>query len=376
MHVGRNGGVDRYFDGLLTHFAISDCESVGFVFGDNSNVDIPQNVKIVGSPKAKLVHRLRYIREAAEQICKANPKRMIVFASHFALYALPLLKLLKRYPNTRLVSHFHGPWADESAAEGEFRLVTWAKKFVERRVYNASSTVVADSKAFEELSLLRYCYKASKATFVHAGMDAEPFFATSEVPRVVARQRLGWPAERRIVLCVRRLVKRVGVDRLIDAMKQVVAVHPDVLLMIGGKGPLLNELQSQIEASGLQNHVRLLGFVPEDDLPWAYRAADVSIVPSVALEGFGLIAIESLACGTPVLVTPIGGMPEVVRPLCKEWVLNGAEVGDLVDGLTRYFQRSSNTTTPSPEECIQYVRQHFTWSIVAPKLLEIYRSVV
>ena len=61
--------------------------------------------------------------------------------------------------------------------------------------------------------------------------------------------------------------------------------------------------------------MRLLGFVAEEDLPWLYRACDISIVPSVALEGFGLPTIESLAAGTPVLVTPIGGLPETVSEL-------------------------------------------------------------
>ncbi len=88
-----------------------------------------------------------------------------------------------------------------------------------------------------------------------------------------------------------------------------------VRLFIGGKGPLQGVLESQIRSLGLGERVRMLGFISESLLPAHYQAADISIVPSQTLEGFGLTTLESLACGTPVLVTPVGGLTEVVGPL-------------------------------------------------------------
>ena len=75
---------------------------------------------------------------------------------------------------------------------------------------------------------------------------------------------------------------------------------------------------------GLQDHVRLLGHVPEADLPLAYRAADLTVMPTASLEGFGLSVIESLAAGTPVLATPVGGMLDILPPLGEQLVLEGA----------------------------------------------------
>jgi glycosyltransferase involved in cell wall biosynthesis len=107
-------------------------------------------------------------------------------------------------------------------------------------------------------------------------------------------------------------------------MRTVRRIHPEVLLLIAGKGPLHDALSARIEDLGLQRHVRLLGYVPDADLALAYRAADLSVVPTVALEGFGLITVESLAAGTPVLVTPVGGLPETVQALAPNLILPAA----------------------------------------------------
>ena len=73
-------------------------------------------------------------------------------------------------------------------------------------------------------------------------------------------------------------------------------------------------------------------------LPLAYRAADLTVVPTVALEGFGLIAVESLAAGTPVLVTPVGGLPEVVAALSPALVLAATGSAPLADAVIRADQ--------------------------------------
>ena len=99
----------------------------------------------------------------------------------------------------------------------------------------------------------------------------------------------------------------MGLEELIDAMKLIARRHPEALLLLGGSGPISSELQARIESHGLQQHVKLLGRVEDALLPLAYRAANLSVVPSRALEGFGLVTLESLAAGTPVYVTRVGG---------------------------------------------------------------------
>ena len=111
----------------------------------------------------------------------------------------------------------------------------------------------------------------------------------------------------------------------------------------------------------MQDSVRFLGLVPESALPLAYRAADLSVVPSVALEGFGLIVPESLAAGTPVLVTPVGGLPEVVDGLAGALVLRDASSAAIADGLAEAL--TDARPLPSAAQCASSASLKRWWRI-------------
>jgi len=161
---------------------------------------------------------------------------------------------------------------------------------------------------------------------------------------------------------------------LVESMNVVRERFPDALLLIAGKGPMADELQKLIVEHGLESHIRLLGFVPDELLPAAYRAADVSVVPSTSLEGFGLTTVESLASGTPVLVTPVGGLPEVVSDLSTDLVFPdsrsdtmGDYLSDVLDGRLR---------VPSSEACSDYAANRYSWPVVAGRVRAVYRRVL
>lgn len=166
----------------------------------------------------------------------------------------------------------------------------------------------------------------------------------------------------------------MGLEGLISAMAEVHRRFPEALLLIAGKGMLSKELEHRIRSLGLGGHVRLLGFVPDRDLPLAYRAADLSVVPTVALEGFGLIAVESLAAGTPVLVTPVGGLPEVVSGLSPDLVLPGSGAIPLAEGIGAAL--SGELALPNPEACQDFVRARYDWSVIAARTREVYAEAL
>src|SRR5262249_20071919 len=130
--------------------------------------------------------------------------------------------------------------------------------------------------------------------------------------RETARRSLGWPTEGRILLTVRRLTARMGLDNLIRAMAVVRRAMPDVSLVIAGEGPMRESLGQMIEKLGLRDVVHLAGRVPAEALPMYYRAADLFVLPTAAAEGFGLATIEALACNVPAFGTPVGGTIEVL----------------------------------------------------------------
>jgi glycosyltransferase involved in cell wall biosynthesis len=106
-------------------------------------------------------------------------------------------------------------------------------------------------------------------------------------------------------------------------MPQVLASFPEATLGIAGAGELESALRAQIAALGLSEAVTLLGRVTEDELVRRYQQADLVVLPTQELEGFGLTTAEALACGTPVLGTPAGATPELLAPLDEALIAAG-----------------------------------------------------
>ena len=228
------------------------------------------------------------------------------------------------------------------------------------------------SQAFHNVLSQDYGVPEDLIRIVPGGADIERFDLAAS--REEARRQLGWPADRPILLAVRRLARRMGLENLIGAIDQVRREVPDVLLFIAGKGPLAETLQAQIDEQGLRDHVKLLGYLPDDDLPLAYRAAGLSVVPTVAFEGFGLITVESLAAGTPVLVTPVGGLPEVVRDLAPELVFDQSDKEAIADRLTGVLR--GNVELPDASACRCYAAKRFDWRTIAAQTRDVYEEVL
>jgi glycosyltransferase involved in cell wall biosynthesis len=143
---------------------------------------------------------------------------------------------------------------------------------------------------------------------------------------------------------------------------------PDLLVMIAGSGPLKEELAQR--AADIADNVRFLGYVPDTDLPLAFRAADFSMVPSVALEGFGLIVAESLAAGTPVLVTDVGGLPETLAGFAESGIIRDRSPSGLAAAISDAVQ--GRLALPSADACVRHARQCFDWPVVAARVRDVY----
>lgn len=361
-------GLDRMYHGLTQHLPDAGVPVQGIVAGSQDvYATSNQTVSAFASDKSALLSRLTGARRAAKKILQNEPVDLV--ASHFALYTAPALPAIGDRP---LVIHFHGPWAQESQVEGDSSLVVRAKTWLERMVYRRGTAFIVLSTAFRDVLVREFGISPERIHVVPGGVNVDAF--DTGLSRREAREHLGWPTDRPIIVSVRRLARRMGLENLIDALRTVRREVPDVLLCVAGKGPLEEELTAQIEELGLTDHVRLLGFVPEADLPLAYRAANVSIVPTVALEGFGLITVESLAAGTPVLVTPHGGLPEVVSDLDPNLVLAGDTAEVLADGLVQSLHGS--LSLPSTAECQRYVQERFDWPVIAAHTRRVYETVL
>lgn len=134
------------------------------------------------------------------------------------------------------------------------------------------------------------------------------------------RAKLKWESEGTIFFCLRRLAPRMGFENLLKACRILRREGLHFKLYIGGTGPLENKLKHLSSDYGLDQHVEFLGYIEDEELAQMYTACDASVIPTEWLECFGLIALECLSCGTPVLATPVGALPEIIRNFSKDWI--------------------------------------------------------
>lgn len=362
------GGLERYHYDLTRHLPAAGFDVLSLAVAQTDDHLGPGSDMIAyAAPSTFIIHRLLALRRAVRECLSTRDVALI--ACHYPLYCFPVYDLMRSLPT---VMHFHGPWAAEGRIEGNSVAAWLAKRGIEQMVYQGSTGFVVLSTAFREVLCKTYGVRAERVSVIPGGIDVARFDGPGDRPS--ARRKLGWEPDARIAVSLRRLNRRMGIENLIDAMQTVVAAVPRARLFIGGSGPLQDAFQERIEGRGLSGHVRLLGRIPDEQLPLFYRAADVSIMPSVALEGFGLAAAESLACGTPVLVTPIGGLPEVVTGLSPDLVLKHTTPATLADGLIRYF--SGDLHLPDPAACADYASSRFAWPIIARQVAAFYRRTL
>ncbi|HEV7404009.1 MAG TPA: glycosyltransferase family 4 protein [Chthoniobacteraceae bacterium] len=364
------GGLDRYFYEQLEALSrtgevrgtavVTSCDPI-----DHGSI----KVRAMAREGASLFRRWAGARAEAR---RAFAEGVDLVNAHFALYAFPLLSLIPK--NVPLVVNFQGPWANEIRAEStswKRRLTAGAARLIERRVYRRADRIITLSAAFRDLVCTRYGVDRARVRVVAGAADLGRYLQAP--PREAARAKLGLPHDRIIAVSVRRLARRMGLELLIDAVQLVRQSHPELLLLIGGKGPLRGELEERIRRADLGEHVRMLGFVPEEDLPALYAAADFSVVPTIALEGFGLVTVESLASGTPVLGTPVGATPEILNSLDARLVFEAPTSEAMARKLRDVLQ--ATIKLPTREECRAHV-QRYGWPSVVPKILDVYREAI
>ena len=170
--------------------------------------------------------------------------------------------------------------------------------------------IIAISNATKDY-VLRLGAKPSKVKVIYNGVDLARFRL---IPgkREEMRKKLGIPQDAILVLTVRRLVYKNGIDTLIDSANIAIKKNPRIMFLAVGKGPDSDNVKLKIQELGLETNFRLAGFVSDEDLPFYYNAADMFVLPSKSGEGLPLVALEAMACAIPVVATDVGGIREVL----------------------------------------------------------------
>lgn len=207
------------------------------------------------------------------------------------------------------------------------RMRLWCERAVMRRC----DDIVVLSEFMKARVLRTHGIAAAAVHVVPGAVDVERFRPAADVRAL--RERLKLPPDKRVLFTLRNLVPRMGLENLLRGLAALGPMRQGLLLLIGGEGPLRPSLQRLIGELGLADSAQLLGFVAEEDLPRYYQAADLVVMPTQELEGFGLVTVEALACGTPVVGTPVGAIPEVLSKLDPRLVAGGSDPASLAAAL-------------------------------------------
>ena len=243
----------------------------------------------------------------------------------------------------------------------------------EKRLALKSDRVLAATIRERDLLMKYYGVPAEKIGMVPCGVNTERFYPIS---RELARKELGLQDTRFLVLYVGRFAPVKGLTRLMSAAAHLRSHKGLRLMIVGGDGRQtrsLAELRRLARRSSVEDIVTFQGRVEHDLLPLYYSAADVLVVPSY-YESFGLVALESLACGTPVIATRVGAMEALIRDEKTGLLVDKPSPRSLASSIEKLMTTSSDSRRPQDE--IRASVLSYGWSNIASAVAREYATAL
>ena len=194
---------------------------------------------------------------------------------------------------------------------------------------------------------------------------------------VEARHQLGFPQDGLILLYVGRIDPLKGVDRLLEATACLKAQQEIKVVVVGGDTPPSNEerrLHMLAASLNIQDQVTFVGRVKQPQLPIYYSAVDALVIPSY-YESFGLVALESLACGTPVIGTAVGAIGHIINGEGSGHVIETNSTLDLAENIEKYLFFAETRKTYQVSANLRDSIRRFSWSAVADSLSTAYTNI-
>jgi D-inositol-3-phosphate glycosyltransferase len=390
------GGMNVYVRDLTRHlgplgidvdvFTRSQDEHVPHVLHDlgygNRVVHVPAGPE-VPLPKAELEGYIPQFVQGVQDFAEDKDIRYDLIHSHYWMSGVAGLELKRRW-GTPLVHMFHtlGLMKNRVAqspgeVEGDYRVRG------EQKILKDADRIIAATPA--ELAQLQWLYHTdtNRVAVIPPGVDLSHFYP---IPTDEAKAYIGIPSTDRMVLFVGRIEPLKGLDVLIEAMgrfcqrSQVEQKQLD-LVIIGGEPEVspqvmtdeMARLQALREKYGIKDMVTFLGKRAQDTLPYYYSAAEAVVVPS-HYESFGMVALEAMACGTPVVASQVGGLAFLVQDGVTGYSI---PVGDPEALCCRLMTLLSDPDLRAKmgQQAAQFARR-YAWEAITVQILGVYKAVL
>jgi D-inositol-3-phosphate glycosyltransferase len=282
---------------------------------------------------------------------------------------------LKSSSNIQMAHTYHSLGAVKYASVQEKPAIAHLRMQIEQSILEQADCVVATSP--QEMEQLRSLVsEAGTVEIVPGGTDPQTF---RMMPQADARLTLGLAQEERIVLYVGHFEPRKGIETLVRAFAKVraEASMPTRLLIVGGNptDPADNleqaRIQKLVEELGISAQTTFKGTISHEHLPLFYTASDVCVIPS-HYEPFGLVAIEAMACGTPVIASNAGGLKFTIVPGETGLLVAPQDIEGFATAIDQVLG-SEHWSTQARTKAASWVQENFSWTGVSAQLSELYR---
>jgi glycosyltransferase involved in cell wall biosynthesis len=293
---------------------------------------------------------------------------------HYPFYGGELSALAARLWRTLLVITYHQDVHLQGVTGVIERLL---RPTTSRATLRSAERVLFTTLDYSQASYARKLLKGREAHIGELSNGVDTSFFTPGAAPPVLHQKYALEAGERVVLLVAALDSAhyfKGVEVLLEALTRLPA---NVKAVIVGDGDLRTAYEQKADRLGLADRVRFAGRVPETDLPDMYRLADVTVLPSLTMgEAFGLVLIESMACGTPAIASSLPGVRTVVSEGVDGYLTKPGDGCDLADKLQQVFALPIAQRLAMGAAGRRKVTQKYTWKLAGERLEAIYQQVL
>jgi D-inositol-3-phosphate glycosyltransferase len=341
-----------------------------------------RTIRLVAGPQAFVPRDqlFQYMPEFVEAFLKCQGKHHYpLIHTNYWMSAWVGLQV-KQSQNVQLIHTYHSLGAVKYQAVAQVPAIASTRLAVERQILEQAQRIVATSPQEEEV-LRRLVSAEGHIEVIPCGTDIQNFHA---IPKSEARTELGFQPDEQLVLYVGRFDERKGIETLVRAFAQIKANAADAtklrLVIVGGSEPgqsdgvERNRIGAIVETLGLTENTLFVGRVGHDRLPLYYTAADVCVIPS-HYEPFGLVAIEAMACGTPVVASDVGGLKFTVVSEETGLLVPPQQVEGFATAIDRVLSNDL-WAHKLRKRASERVQQNFSWSGVAAQLSDLYRRLL
>jgi glycosyltransferase involved in cell wall biosynthesis len=280
-----------------------------------------------------------------------NSLDLIICNQPFSAFSVYFATQSRDIPN---IYHFHSSWPEEfqikkyiqdiklNSVPKILRFIIFVPlaffmRKIEGFVVTHYDKIIVVSQYSKEKLIKFYGLENIKIKKLPGFVNTEKFKPAKD--KLSLRNRLKIPTGCYILITARNLVERMGIDNLILAFNNLCKTYKDLYLLIVGDGRLKKSLIKLAEKLNISSLVEFTGQLEEYKLIQYLQASNLFILPTKYIEHFGLVTVEALATGIPVLGTPIGATPEILNKLNKDFLFRGTDVDSITEGIKQFLNK-------------------------------------